>query len=375
MVYGVPILTFSLLVGGGPLRDWNRRMGLATWHGLRFYGLLTILALVVIFVLTIVYEIVDPAALQLLNRPNPALQQATGDPWFFVGFSFVIGAFEETIFRGFIFGYWRDRSGPWMVPAVWTSVVFAGVHLYYGTTYGAAAPLIFPGLFLLGFAFAATYRFSGGNLVVPAVLHGAHDAAAFLTLVSLARWPHRSLLRRARRRADRSHPLPTERFDRALLSPVSIMNETRVPSSMDVSDPELREVLGRAKTIAVVGLSDKPERDSNEVARYLQSQGYRIVPVNPMLTQVLGEKSYPSLAAIPAEVRVDIVDVFRRSDQVPPVVDEAIQRGDQVVWMQLGVENAEAAAKARAAGLTVFENLCIMVQHRRLRASLPSRPT
>jgi hypothetical protein len=72
-----------------------------------------------------------------------------------------------------------------MVPAVWTSVVFAGVHLYYGTTYGAAAPLIFPGLFLLGFAFAATYRFSRGNLVVPAVLHGAHDAASFLQLISL----------------------------------------------------------------------------------------------------------------------------------------------------------------------------------------------
>ncbi len=158
-------------------------------------------------------------------------------------------------------------------------------------------------------------------------------------------------------------------------SPVIIMNETRVPPPMDATDPELREVLGRAKTIAVVGLSDKPERDSNEVARYLQSQGYRIVPVNPMLTEVLGEKAYPSLAAIPAEVRVDIVDVFRRSDQVPPVVDEAIQRGDKVVWMQLGVENAPAAAKARAAGLTVFENLCIMVQHRRLRTSLPSRPS
>jgi len=185
LVYGVPIISFSLLVGGGPLRDWHRRMRYATWHGLRYYGLLTILALVVIFVLTIVYEFVDPAALQLLNRPNPALQQASGDPWFFVGFSFVIGAFEETIFRGFMFGYWRDRSGPWMVPAVWTSVVFAGVHLYYGTTYGAAAPLIFPGLFLLGFAFAATYKISGGNLVVPAALHGAHDAAAFLTLISM----------------------------------------------------------------------------------------------------------------------------------------------------------------------------------------------
>jgi len=142
---------------------------------------------------------------------------------------------------------------------------------------------------------------------------------------------------------------------------------------MEPTDAEVRDALGRARTIAVVGLSDKPERDSNEVARYLQSEGYRIVPVNPMLPEVLGERSYPSLAAIPPEVRVDIVDVFRRSDQVPPVVDEAIARKAPVVWMQLGVENADAAAKARAAGITVFENLCIMVQHRRLRGSLPSR--
>ena len=142
---------------------------------------------------------------------------------------------------------------------------------------------------------------------------------------------------------------------------------------MTVTDVELRDVLGRARTVAVVGLSDKPDRDSNEVARYLQSQGYRIVPVNPMLTEVLGEKVYPSLSVIPPDVKVDIVDVFRRSDQVPPIVDEAIARRDQVVWMQLGVEHAEAAAKARAAGLTVFENLCIMVQHRRLKGSLPPR--
>jgi uncharacterized protein len=132
-------------------------------------------------------------------------------------------------------------------------------------------------------------------------------------------------------------------------------------------DDRIREVLTRARTIAVVGLSDKPERDSNEVARYLMSQGYRIVPVNPMLPEVLGERSYPSLTAIPPDVRVDLVDVFRRSDQVPPVVEEAIARHVPVVWMQLGVEHPEAAAKARAAGATVFENLCIMVQHRRLR--------
>ncbi len=133
------------------------------------------------------------------------------------------------------------------------------------------------------------------------------------------------------------------------------------------SDRELTEILSRARTIAVVGLSDKPERDSNEVARYLRSVGYRIVPVNPMLPQVLGETSYPSVAAIPADIPIDIVDIFRRSDQVPPVVDDALRRGAKVLWMQLGVEHAEAAARARAAGATVVENLCIMVQHRRLR--------
>jgi len=185
VVYGIPVLAFAALVGAGPLRDWRRRMGVAGWEGLRWYGGLSLLALLITIVLAAIYAVVDPSALNLLNRPNPALQQAAGDPWFFVGFSFVIGAVEETIFRGWIFGYWRDRPGSWFVPATWTSVVFAGVHLYYGATYGAAYPLIFPSLFLTGFAFAAAYRFSGGNLVVPALLHGASDAAAFLTLVSL----------------------------------------------------------------------------------------------------------------------------------------------------------------------------------------------
>jgi membrane protease YdiL (CAAX protease family) len=186
IVYGIPVFAFALLVGGTPLRDWPRRMGVAGWEGLRWYGLLSLLALFVLIVLTAIYELIDPSALGLINRPNPALQQAAGNPWFFVGFSFVIGAFEETIFRGWIFGYWRDRPGSWFVPATWTSVVFAGVHLYYAATYGAAYPLLFPGLFLTGFAFAATYRFSGGNLVVPALLHGAVDATSFLYLVSPA---------------------------------------------------------------------------------------------------------------------------------------------------------------------------------------------
>ena len=142
---------------------------------------------------------------------------------------------------------------------------------------------------------------------------------------------------------------------------------------MEVDDNRLREVLTRAETIAVVGLSDKPERDSNEVARYLQSVGYRVVPVNPTVPEVLGERSYPSLSTIPADVRIDIVDVFRRSDQVVPVVDEAIARGAPTIWLQLGVANPEAAAKAHAAGRTYFEDLCIMVQHRRLK--IPSKGT
>jgi len=186
IVYGLPVIAFALLIGPASLRDWKELMGTAAWQGLRFYGLLSLLALLVFIVLYAVYGAFDPSALPLLNRPNPVLQEASGNPWLFVGFSFVAGAFEETIFRGFMFGYWRGRGGSWFVPATWTSVVFAGVHLYYGTTYGAAAPLIFPSLFLLGFAMAATYRFSGGNLVVPALLHGAHDAAAFLMLVSEA---------------------------------------------------------------------------------------------------------------------------------------------------------------------------------------------
>ena len=184
VVYGIPVIAFFLLIGGDSLRDWKERMGTATWEGLRFYGLLSLLTLLVLFLMIIVYEIVDPAALGLLNRTTPVLQEARGNPWFFVGFSFVIGAFEETIFRGFMFGYWRDRAGGWLMPATWTSALFAAVHLYYGTTYGVAFPLFIPGLFLFGFAMAATYRYSGGNLVVPGVLHGAHDAFAFLTLIS-----------------------------------------------------------------------------------------------------------------------------------------------------------------------------------------------
>ncbi|MBI2888195.1 MAG: CoA-binding protein [Chloroflexi bacterium] len=115
---------------------------------------------------------------------------------------------------------------------------------------------------------------------------------------------------------------------------------------------DLREqLLNQCKTIAVVGISPRPDRDSHGVAKYLQEQGYRVIPVNPLVQEVLGETCYPSLTAVPEPV--DMVDIFRRSELVLPVVQEAIQIGARAIWMQDGVVNQEAAALAEAAGLAV----------------------
>jgi len=123
-------------------------------------------------------------------------------------------------------------------------------------------------------------------------------------------------------------------------------------------DEKVRTLLREAKVIAVVGISDKPERASHAVAAYLQGQGYRIVPVNPVLKEVLGERCYPSLAAYGKPV--DIVDVFRVPDAVPPIVDEAIATSARAVWLQEGIRHDEAARKAEQAGLTVVQDMCIM---------------
>jgi uncharacterized protein len=136
---------------------------------------------------------------------------------------------------------------------------------------------------------------------------------------------------------------------------------------MSEADPAMRDLLTRARTIAVVGLSDKPDRDSHRIAQYLQSEGYRIFPVNPMISSVLGEVSYPSLASIPPDVKIDIVDIFRRSEEVGPIVDEAVRRGVGAIWMQLGVKNEAAASIAQAHHVPVYQDTCIMVQHKRLR--------
>jgi hypothetical protein len=130
------------------------------------------------------------------------------------------------------------------------------------------------------------------------------------------------------------------------------------------SDEAIIEILRPPKTIAVVGISDNPERDSYDVARYLQDQLYRMIPVNPMLERVLNRPCYPSLREIPE--RVDIVDIFRRSDAVPEIVDQAIEIGAKVVWMQLGVVHEAAAEKAEQAGLQAVMHRCIKHEHIRI---------
>ena len=130
------------------------------------------------------------------------------------------------------------------------------------------------------------------------------------------------------------------------------------------NDKEMKEILLSVKTIASVGVSSNPEKESYEVVAYLKEQGYRIIPVNPTAPEILSEKAYPSLSDIPE--KVDVVQVFRKPEDVPPVVEEAIKIGAKVVWMQAGIVNEEAAQKAREAGLQVVMDACMRAPHRRL---------
>jgi len=136
---------------------------------------------------------------------------------------------------------------------------------------------------------------------------------------------------------------------------------------MKASRDPVAEILRGAKTIAVVGLSANPARPSHEVAAYLQRAGYRIIPVNPKEKEVLGEKAYARLEDVPE--KVDIVDVFRRTEEVGAVVESAIAIGAKVVWMQLGIADGVAAEKARARGLMVIEDACLLVEDKRRRGS------
>jgi uncharacterized protein len=131
-------------------------------------------------------------------------------------------------------------------------------------------------------------------------------------------------------------------------------------------DEKLKDILSTSKTIAVVGLSNKPNRPAQTVPAYLQQQGYRIIPVNPTLNEALGEKVYAGLRDIPEPV--DVVEIFRRPEDVPEVVEDAIAIGAKVVWMQSGIVNEAAAARAQAAGLQVVMDACMGETHRALRA-------
>jgi len=129
-------------------------------------------------------------------------------------------------------------------------------------------------------------------------------------------------------------------------------------------DAELRALLGDVRTIAVVGLSSKPDRPSFGVARYLQEHGYRIVPVNPRETEVLGERAYGSLAELP--MAVDVVDVFRRAEETPPIAADAVAIGARVLWLQAGIVSGEAQRIAEEGGLDVIMGVCIRDTHRRV---------
>ena len=136
----------------------------------------------------------------------------------------------------------------------------------------------------------------------------------------------------------------------------------------------IQKILEDSRTVAVVGLSPRQHRDSHEVAKYLQDQGYRIIPVNPKAEEVLNEKCYPDLESVPE--KIDVVDIFRRSEDVPPIVEQAICIGASTVWMQLDIVNEESAAKAEAAGLNVIMDRCMLVEHKRLvrEGKLPRKP-
>ena len=137
-----------------------------------------------------------------------------------------------------------------------------------------------------------------------------------------------------------------------------------IPGRIYTEDGDLREILKRCKSIAILGLSPKPERDSHKVAEFLQDKGYRVIPVRPGQKEILGERAYASLNEVDGPV--DIVDVFRRSDQILPHAREALRLKPKVFWMQLGIENHEAAQMLTAEGIDVVMNRCLKIEYERL---------
>ena len=139
--------------------------------------------------------------------------------------------------------------------------------------------------------------------------------------------------------------------------------------TVNSSSEEIKNIFKSVKTIAVVGLSPDPSKDSNHVAEYLQQAGYKIIPIYPKNEIILGEQAYPSLTDVPANIQIDMVDIFRKPEALDAIADACIARGDvKVFWAQKGIVNNAAAERARAAGMTVVQNKCTMVEHRMLGA-------
>lgn len=148
------------------------------------------------------------------------------------------------------------------------------------------------------------------------------------------------------------------------------MDLTMNPSTAPAAPDDMSRILATCRTVAVVGLSPKPERDSFRVSRYMQAHGWRVIPVNPVVAasgaKILGEVAYASLTEATRAESIDLVNVFRNSDDVPPVVDEAIALRLPAVWLQLGVSNDAAMTHAKTAGMLTVQNRCLMVEHARL---------
>jgi membrane protease YdiL (CAAX protease family) len=183
LVYGVPILVTGLIWGRTIISKALNRMRAALSYGLGYFGIFTIVGLAAGVAILSLLTIFDPTATNLLHRPNPVLQVSPEIAWFMVAFSFlVVGPSEEYIFRGFVFGGLLNvfKGRHWLFLAFVSSIFFAGVHLYYAIVYGVASSIQFADLITFGMAMAATYYASGGNLLVPAIIHGAYDATAYI---------------------------------------------------------------------------------------------------------------------------------------------------------------------------------------------------
>ena len=183
VVYGIPIVVVSILWGRAIIRRAAKNTRVASKFGLGFFGAFAALGLLVSYAIIFVLTNFDPAALKLLNRPNPVLNVSPEYAWIMVGVSFlIVGPAEEYLFRGFVFGgllrLFKNRH--WLALSIVSSVFFAAVHLYYGLVYGIASAIAFTDLVTFGMAMCVTYYLSGGNLLVPAVVHGAYDATGFL---------------------------------------------------------------------------------------------------------------------------------------------------------------------------------------------------